>query len=265
MILTNDNYFSIEASKEYFSVSQYKSFMECEAKAMAEIRGEWEQKKTTALLVGSYVDAYFEGTLDTFKLENPEIFKKDWTLKADYIKADEIIKRIHSDKLFMEYMSGEKQAIFTADMFGAKWKIKIDSLLPDKIVDLKIMRSLERIMGKSFVNFWKYDLQMAVYQAVHHLCTGAYLDTFLAVATKEEFTDIEIIEIPKWRRLECLEEVERHLPRFIQIKQGSIEPERCGVCDYCKSTKVLTEPLDFELVGFSAHEIRAISGNINNY
>ena len=95
MILTNDNYFSIEASKEYFSVSQYKSFMECEAKAMAEIRGEWKQKKTTALLVGSYVDAYFEGTLDTFKLENPEIFKKDWTLKADYVQADEIIKRIH--------------------------------------------------------------------------------------------------------------------------------------------------------------------------
>jgi len=162
-------------------------------------------------------------------------------------------------------MSGEKQAIFTANMFGAKWKIKIDSLLPDKIVDLKIMRSLERIMGKSLISFWKYDLQMAVYQAVHHLCTGACLDTFLAVATKEDFTDIEIIEIPKWRRLECLEEVERHLPRFIQIKQGSIEPERCGVCDYCKSTKVLTEPLDFELVGFSTHEIRAISGNINNY
>ena len=55
------------------SVSQFKSFagtdgkLACEAEAMAELRGEWEMKKTTALMVGSYVDSYFEGTLDDFK------------------------------------------------------------------------------------------------------------------------------------------------------------------------------------------------------
>lgn len=265
MELTNANYHSLEANRAYFSVSQYKSFMECEAKAMAEIRGEWVQEKTTALLVGSYVDAYFEGTLFKFKLDNPDIFKKNWQLKKSYAKADEIIKRILSDRMFVEYMSGQKQVIMTANMFGVDWKIKIDSLHPDKIVDLKIMRSLERIMGRTFVSFWNYDLQMAIYGGVYQLCTGNYIDTFLAVATKEDFPDLEIIEIPKWRKIECLDEVKRHLPRFIKIKQGTIEPERCGICDYCKATKVLTKPLDFELVGFSAHEIRAISGNINNH
>lgn len=64
MELTAENYYSPEANAEYMSVSQFKSFagtdgkLACEAEAMAELRGEWEMKKTTALMVGSYVDSY---------------------------------------------------------------------------------------------------------------------------------------------------------------------------------------------------------------
>ena len=103
MILTNEDYYSSESNLKYMSVSSYKSFLSCEAMAMAELRGEWKRPKSTALLVGSYVDAWFEGTLDEFKAENPEIFKRDGTLKADYIQAEEIIKRVQSDELFMEF------------------------------------------------------------------------------------------------------------------------------------------------------------------
>ena len=107
------------------SVSQYKDFQKCEAMAMATLNGEWEKPKTTALLVGSYVDAWFEGTLDEFKAEHPEIFKRDGTLKADFQQAEEIIAFVQKDPKFMEYMAGEKQIILTAELFGAKWKIKI--------------------------------------------------------------------------------------------------------------------------------------------
>lgn len=259
MILTNENYFSPESNLEYMSVSQYKTFRSCEAMAMAELRGEWKRPKSTALLVGSYVDAWFEGTLEKFKAENPEIFNKNGSeLKADYIQAEEIIERVQRDEKFMEYMSGEKQTIFTAELFGIPWKIKIDSLCSDKIVDLKVMRSMERIMGKSFVEHWGYDLQMAVYAAVH----GEDLDTYLAVVTKQTPSDIELIEIPKWRREECLEDVERHLPRIIKVKRGEIEPERCGVCEYCRATKKITEPIDFELVGLSTAERKALFGGL---
>lgn len=153
MILTSDNYYSAESNREYMSVSQYKQFQSCEAAAMAQIRGEWQQPKTTALLVGSYVDAWFEGTLDAFREENPEIFKRDGNLKADFSQAEEIIERVQADPVFMAYMAGRKQVIRTAVLFGCKWKIKIDSRLRDKIVDLKVMRSMERIMGKSFVEY----------------------------------------------------------------------------------------------------------------
>lgn len=262
MILTNENYYTKEANAEYMSVSQYKSFCKCEAATMAEIRGEWSRPKTTALLVGSYVDSWFEGTLPEFVAENPEIFKRDGTLKADYVQADEIIGRVLKDGVFMEYMSGEKQKIYTTTLFGTKWKIKIDSLHSDKIVDLKVMRSMERIMGKSFVEHWEYDLQMAIYAAVVKEATGLDLETFLAVVTKQTPPDIEVIEIPKWRRDEILDEVKRRIPHIIQVKTGQIEPERCGVCDYCRATKKIIEPIDFELVGLTTVERKTLFGGL---
>jgi hypothetical protein len=258
MILTNENYYSDIANQGYMSVSQYKSFCKCEAAAMAELRGEWKRPQTTALLVGSYVDAWFEGTLDEFKQQNPEIYTKTGNLKADFVLAERLIERVQRDPTFMRYMSGKKQEIRTAEMFGTLWKIKIDSYHPDKIVDLKVMRSMERIMGKSFVEHWGYDLQMAVYAAVE----GRDLATYLAVVTKQDPPDLEVISIPRWRRVELLEDVEKRMPRILGVKYGGIPATRCGVCEYCRSTKVIDEPIDFELVGLSAAERQALFGRL---
>lgn len=259
MILTNDNYYSQEANLEYMSVSQYKQFRKCEAAAMAQIRGEWDRPKTTALLVGSYIDSWFEGTLDEFKAQNPEIYKKTkggQQLKSDFVQAEEIIQFLQQDQTFMEYMSGEKQVIMTRELFGTLWKIKMDSYHPDKIVDLKIMRDMNRIMGQSFVSHWGYDLQMAIYAAVE----GHDLATYLAAATKQDPPDKEIISIPRWWRIELLDQVAKTMPHILDVKFGRVAPQRCGVCEYCRATKQLVEPIDFELIGLSASERRAILG-----
>ena len=263
MILTNENYYSVEANLEYMSVSQYKDFQKCEAMALATLRGEWKRPTTTALLVGSYIDSWFEGTLDEFIAAHPEILKKDGSLKADFVQAEELIEFVKKDKLFMEYMAGEKQVIMTAELFGTPWKIKIDSYHPGaKIVDGKVMRSMERIMGKSFVEHWGYDLQMGVYSEVEKRFTRSdvNLETFLAVVTKQDPPDKDIIYIPPWRRVEVLSEVERDMPRIHDVKSGRIPPQRCEVCEYCRATKMIKEPIDFELVGLSALERRAILG-----
>ena len=156
----------------------------------------------------------------------------------------------------MRYMGGKKQEIRTAELFGTQWKIKIDSLHSDKIVDLKVMRTMERIMGKSFVEYWGYDLQMAIYAAVE----GNDLATYLAVVTKETPADLEIVSIPKWRREELLEDVAKRMPHILDVKSGKVKPERCGQCEYCRATKKLTEPIDFELVGLSTAERKAVFG-----
>ena len=256
MILTNENYYTSEVNKEYMSVSQYKDFQKCEAMALASLRGEWERPMTTALLVGSYIDAWFEGTLEEFCKAHPEIYTKTGKLKADFVQAEEIIAFLQKDPMFMRYMAGKKQIIMTAELFGTKWKIKIDSYHPDKIVDLKVMRSMERIMGKSFVEHWGYDLQMAIYAAVE----GRDIATYLAVVTKQDPPDKEIISVPRWRRLELLEDVKKNMPRILAVKSGEIPPTRCGVCEYCRATKMLTEPIDFEMVGLSAAERFAVLG-----
>lgn len=257
MKLTNQNYYSQEANKIYMSVSQLKSFMKCEAAAMAELRGEYVRPQTTALLVGSYVDAWFEGTLDIFKQAHKQIFKRDGTLKADYVQAESIIERVQRDNLFMEYMNGEKQVIKTGEVYGVPFKIKMDSYHPSsKIVDLKIMREMHPIMGKSFVEHWGYDIQGAIYREVE----GNGLPFYLAVATKEDETDIAILHIPHERLNEVMWSIKPKIERAALVKSGKVEPIRCGVCPYCRATKVLAEPIDYELAGLSTEEIKSMRG-----
>lgn len=267
MILNNDNYFSFEANKEYISVSQYKAFTGtfavpmCEAKANAELEGKWVREKSTALLVGSYVDSYFEGGLEQFKKDNPEIFKRDGSLKMDYQRAEEIIKRIERDAVFSKYMSGEKQVIMTCDDlfgYGDKWKIKMDSYHPGRcIVDLKVMSNLRErkyhreINGyTTFVEEWGYDIQGAIYQEVVYRNTGKRLPFYIACVSKEKEPDIEVIWIPNDILEARLEEIRERVPNVLAIKRGDAVPMRCENCDYCRHTKVLKKPIHFaELMG----------------
>lgn len=265
MKLTNENYFSAEMQMKYMGVSQYKDFLDCPARALATIKGEYVPETTKAMLIGSYVDAHFEGTLEKFKADHPEIFNsRTGELKVDYQQANVIIQRLEADPVCSEFLSGQKQVIKTAKLFGVPWKIKIDSYFPgDKIVDLKVMRSLERIMGVSFIQHWGYDLQMAIYSEVEFLANRKKkkerLETYLDVATKEEPADLAVVHIPAWRRKECLAEVEKNMPRIIAYKTGKIEAPGCGVCDYCRGKKK-ARIIEFDEVGFSNKELAAMNG-----
>lgn len=247
MQLTQRNYFSKRASLEYMSVSQFKAFQKCPASALAEIKGRYEREKTTALLVGSYVDSYFEGTLAQFKYDNPDIFKRDGTLKNEYLQAEAIIDRIHRDRMFTRFMSGRKQVIMTGEIEGVKVKIKVDSLHKDKIVDLKVMRDFQNVyvpeVGRvPWFDAWGYDIQGAVYQEIVRQNTGNKLPFYLAAATKEKVTDLDIVEFDQEALDFALGKFKRDVEYFDAIKKGAVEPIRCEKCDYCKQTKVLKEP-----------------------
>lgn len=258
MKLTAENYFSPEALTEYFSVSQYKDFIGtmgqrgCEAQALAKMRGNWKPELSTALLIGSYVDAHFEGTLDVFKAQHPEICKKNGELLAAFEHANTVIARIERDPYFMKYLSGEKQVIFTGEIFGVQWKCKLDSLIRGICAtDLKVMRGIrESFWAKdagymSFVEFWGYDIQAAIYQKLTEINTGKQLAFYIAAATKETYPDIEIIGFTQNDLDNVISTVAPNIERIKQLKLGKIEPDRCEDCDYCKATKVLTKPIHF--------------------
>lgn len=246
MTLTEGNYFSSEAQAAYMSASQFKAFERCEAAALAELTGEYVPEKSPALFIGSYIDAYFSGALDAFRKENPCVFKRDGTLKAEYLQADGVIRRIERDPMFMRYLSGEHQVIRTGEIAGVPFKIKMDSYHPGRaIVDLKIMRDFQPVWTERgrlpFAEAWGYDLQGAIYRAVE----GNGLPFVLAAATKEREPDIALLAIPPDVLDTALEHVSAKAPRYAGIKAGLIQPERCGRCDYCKATKVLDSLLDY--------------------
>lgn len=256
MHLTEENYYSIEANKEFLSVSQFKDFagtygkMACEFTAMEKLEGRWEDEETTALLVGSYVDAYFEGSLERLKRRKQDMFSKNGELKSPFKKAEEIIARIERDPYFMKYMSGQKQVIMTGELFGAKWKIKMDSYIPDvAIVDLKVMQSITdlkwvRDLGYlDFVRYWGYDIQGAVYQEIVRQNTGKLLPFYIAGATKEREPDIRIIHVTNNYLQEAMHVVEANTPRILRIKSGEETPDRCELCDCCRHNRVLTRPI----------------------
>ena len=226
--------------------------MDCEAKTMAKINGEWEEEPSTALLVGSYVDSAVSGTLDIFKAKHPEILKKDGSLKAEYVKADYILNRIQRDELFMKYISGDHQTIMTGEIANVPIKIKIDSYFPDKaIVDLKCVKDFEPVWNnetktrENFIDYWKYTLQGALYQEIVRQNTGKRLPFYIAAVTKENEPDIVVAGIPDEVLDIELEKIKEILPKIKMIKDGILEPSRCEKCNYCKFTKTLTKVIDY--------------------
>ena len=257
--LTEQNYYSREADMAYVSVSQYKNFYGhnlgsrgCELYGMAKIKGLIQEEITTALLVGGYVDAYFEGTLPTFAAQHPEIFstrgKTAGELKSEYKQASAMIDRAMKDDLFTRYMSGDKQVIMTGQIEGIPFKIKIDSTDGRRITDLKTVKDIhetyyvkdsgERV---SFVEWWNYALQLSCYQEIYRQNTGNTLPCYIAAISKDKtgttpHPRIAVIEIPELIMQERLEEVKRNIVHIQELKDGLYEPIPCGLCDFCADT-----------------------------
>ena len=258
MNLTNDNYFSTEAASEYWSVSQFKAFNKCEAAGLAEVRGEYQREETDALLIGSYVDAYFSGPRELDKFigihGDKMVSKRGGGLLAKFTHANDIIDRVEADPLMMDYLTGEKQVVMAAEIFGIPWKAKFDVYDETRIVDLKCVRDFEDVFEKgygwrSWVEFWGYDIQGAIYQKIEQLVTGRErpLPFYIAAVTKERVPDIKVLQIPQHVLDAAYHMVEAKIERFDLIKQGDVEPVRCEKCDYCKATKVLTAPEIYEI------------------
>lgn len=273
MELNSLNYYSKEADLEYMSATQYKAFAACEAAALAELQGRYVKPTTPAMLVGGYVDAHFEGTLDVYRAKHPELFKRDGELKSEYRNAEEIIRRMERDPMMMQLLAGRKQVIVTGRIAGVPFKGKIDSLLSAEqckelvqqfpetrdvvgfgdgmIVDGKVMRDTKAVWSDEeycklpFVEAWGYDIQGAIYQALE----GHRLPFVLAVATKEEEPDLEALVVPGDVLAAKLEEIEQNAPHFDEVKHGRAEPYACGRCPWCRSQKVLQRIIDYRELG----------------
>lgn len=270
MKLTEATYYGAEANTQYMSVSQFKDFLKCPAMAMAKIRGEYVPEKSRALLLGSLVDEMLTGdekSQAAFMIENhDELFKKNGDPYADVAQAMETVERVRKQPLMMHYLSGKHQVIMTGEIEGVPFKIKMDSFDPEEyITDLKYMASLRSPnLFTPMIEYWGYDLQAACYQEIVYQNTGKRLPFFFDVATKEKPAHLAVGQISQWNIDKAMDTVRGNIVHFQKIKTGEIPADRCEDygCDWCTSTKIITEAIDTDLFGMSAAQIKTMKGEV---
>jgi len=260
MQLNRQNYHSQEANVSYMSNSQYKGFLECEAKQMAKLTGAYIEETSDAFLVGSYVHSWSEGCRDEFISEHPEMFLKNKKeLKAPFRLADDMIYTLEKDPLCMYMLEGQKEVILTAKFAGTPWKVMLDAYNVDRrrIVDLKTTKSIREktwdneVREKvSFIEQYKYILQAAIYCEIERLAAGRsegdMFDFYMVAVSKQEPPDKEVIDLRDPERYYYeLEQVKVNMPRILAVKSGQEVPIRCEKCSFCRNTRKLTGAIHY--------------------
>ena len=264
------DYYGSEANLKYMSCSQVKQFIgtpgihKCEARAVAELRGEYQRPESDALTFGSYIDVQLTGTpaeQDQFMEDHPEMFSSRGAtkgqLKSTYQRANDMIARVRQDAdaggVFMKYLEGKQQEVLIGEINGFEFKARLDVLGDGWIADLKTCESItKRYFSEgwwNFIDYWGYPLQGAIYQELVYQNTGKRLPFYIAAISKEPSPDLGIFRIPQENLDIALAELNHDtLARIDGLKHGEIEPERCEHCDYCRSTKVITKPVNYTLI-----------------
>jgi len=259
MNLTRSNYHSLKAEREYMSRSQYLGFLQCEARQIAILAGEWTEEPSDAFLVGQYVHAWNEGCRGEFISEHPEMFTKAGGLKAQFKTADKMIAALEADPLCMYMLEGDKEVIFTAEFSGATWKVMVDTYNPERrrLVELKTTRGIrekawsEEHNGRvSFIEQYNYLMQAALYCEIERLANGRkegdWLDYYMVAVSKESVPDKEVIDMrDPDRYIQELEQVKANMTRILMVKSGQVQPARCERCNYCRSTRKLTKAVHY--------------------
>lgn len=259
--LTQDNYYD---DKDYMSVSRFKQYLECEAKALALDSGKWiDERDQKPLIFGNYVHSYFESkeAHEKFLEEHKsDIFssRKPYGLLADYKLADKVIATLETDKLFNNLYHGrkgdqvEKEMIVTGTIAGVPFKGKIDSINHTRnyMVDLKTMKTiygeewcqeLKRKVPGAIANIinYHYHVQGAVYQELLRQMTGRSYRPLIVAVSKENEPDKEILGLDEETLSEGLEYVSERVGHIWDVATGKVGPTKCGKCNYCRSKKKL--------------------------
>lgn len=266
MDLLGKDYYSAASARRYWSISQYKRFRECEARALAELEGEWEdQRDNTALLVGNMVHSYFESpeAHKKFMDENEDVMiskagKTKGQLKADFLVGQRMIERLEADNQFMDYYVGQKEVAVTGEIEGVEFKGKIDCLNVEKgyFVDIKTTKSdidsmvwvQDEASGRNiqvrWFEAWGYILQMAAYKKMLKEKYGKEFTPIIYAVTKEETPDTRAIVFQSQEKLDYeLSELSMLIKHLDDVKKGKEEAKPCGHCEYCK-TKALSQRVE---------------------
>lgn len=240
MNLNLDNYYSVEANKEYMSVSQFKNFKLCEAKAMYDLENDFQEEKQS-FLEGQLFEALVAGDKDLFMAKHSEeiISKTGKTAgqpKANFKKIFNAAEKFNQQDFFKNIINKcEKQVILTGEIEGVKVKCALDLFDKDtnSIYDIKCMSNFDDQWNKSEKKYipwyynWGYVLQLAVYREIVRQNFGEPKEIGLIAATKEEIPDIQALSFDSSLLDLELEQFKNDIERYDDIKRGIKTPLAC--------------------------------------
>ncbi|HEN0711202.1 TPA: PD-(D/E)XK nuclease-like domain-containing protein [Streptococcus agalactiae] len=260
--LLGKDYYSRESAIRYWSISQYKRFRECEARALAELRGDWtDTRDNTALLVGNYVHSYFESEKAHSKFvdENKTAMLSTrgttkGQLKKDYVIAEQMIEALKNDYQFMKYYQGKKEEAVTGFLGGVEFKGKIDCLNVDYgyFVDIKTTKgSIDDTVwnGQERVYWFEaygYILQMAAYKTMLEAKYNKPFKPIIYAVTKETPPDTRAIAIENVDAMQMeLDSLAQNIKHLDDVKKGIKKPKPCGKCEYCRANQLTQRVMIF--------------------
>lgn len=252
--LTPETYFSVEADREYMSVSQFKAFRACQSKALYNI----EQPDATskeAFLQGSLFEALVAGDPKLFIAQHPEMISSRGStagqLKSEFQRILKAAEKFNSQKFFKDIIEKcEKQVILTGVINDVPVKCCLDLFDREtfSIYDIKCMKDFNEQWSKEEKRYipwyyaWGYVLQLAVYREIVKQNFGKEpKEIALLAATKEEIPDIQAIKFDTELLDIELEDFRHDIRLYDEIKKGIIKPTPCNCCSYCKTIKEIHE------------------------
>lgn len=128
--LTPETYFSIEADREYMSVSQYKNFKACSLKAMRDLEVPDTTSKE-AFLQGSLFENLVAGDAQLFMAQHPEMISSRGStagqLKSEFQRVVKAAEKFNSQEFFKNIINRcEKQVILTGVINNVPVKCCLD-------------------------------------------------------------------------------------------------------------------------------------------
>lgn len=250
MELNQNNYYSDEANWAYRSKSQYWNFKQCEARALAEMKGEWKPKRdNTPLIFGNYLHSFFESykSHKSFIKEHiKDLYKygkKEKGLKKVYQQADTCIHSLCRNEDFKYIYQGSKEVIVKGDIDGVTWMGKIDCLNLEKglFLDLKTVDDMHKkywIDGSrtptNFIEARGYYLQMAIYRELIKKTFNVDCQPVIVAVSKQNVPEKKLIRLRNDKLQESLNDLIWKQEHFNKVINGESEPNYCGHCDYCR-------------------------------
>lgn len=252
--VTPENYFSVEADREYMSVSQFKNFRTCSAKALHDLEVPDATSKES-FLQGHLFESLVAGDSKLFMAQHPEMISSRGStagqLKAEFQKVVKAAEKFNSQEFFKNIINRcEKQVILTGVINDVPVKCCLDLFDREtcSIYDIKCMKDFNEQWSKEEKRYipwyyaWGYVLQLAVYREIVKQNFGKEpKEIALLAATKEEIPDIRAIKFnTELLDIELIDFM-HNIRLYDEIKKGIIKPTPCNCCSYCKTIKEIHE------------------------